>query len=272
MANARIHTDPVVPVAATLDFDGRPVRLLLIDDKIVFVANDAATALGYARPSGSVRTSVPAHQRRRVRLSAGHGGQRLTVLSVSGLHTLLDKSTMFATSAFAAWLAAQQIDGLREELAEAVEMPLNVKLFAAKASKPEVPKAQQRAVTPPIAHLLSNGVTIGVVLVEGNAWLVAKDVCRALEYRQIDAGVCLRNNRVAPELKLMARLSDAKGPTRSLLVHPDAIDGWMESALRGGSPGPRKTLAPAFMAHMRDTGFAFLKSVEAAHAMPFAAE
>lgn len=97
--------------------------------------------------------------------------------------------------------------------------------------------------------------------------LVAKDILPALAYRVMrEGGSCLRANRVPPYHMHKARLSDAHGQASALLVHPDALPEWMSNAETTRRSGPRKFLAPTFMAWLTSTGLPALLHIEAAHA------
>ena len=97
-------------------FNGRPVRLKLINDEPWWVAKDVAEALGYSVQGGIGKyiNHVPEEWRGGTPISTPSGDQNVAVLSEPGLYFFVVRSDKPAALTFQKWVAGDVLPAIRK--------------------------------------------------------------------------------------------------------------------------------------------------------------
>lgn len=95
------------------EFNGNPVRVVMINEEPWFVASDITTALGFTRARDAVRMvdneDKGAHQMR-----TPGGMQEVIILSESGMYTLVLRSDRPDAKAFKRWVTHEVLPAIRK--------------------------------------------------------------------------------------------------------------------------------------------------------------
>lgn len=117
-AVARTVTKPT-----PFDFEDHPVRIIVIDGEPWFVAADVCQALGYQNPRDAVATHLDDDERGVAICdtpssnrfgSHGTAQQKLTIISESGMYTLVLRSHKPAARKFAKWVTREVLPQIRK--------------------------------------------------------------------------------------------------------------------------------------------------------------
>lgn len=100
-------------------FEGRAVRVELIEGEPWWVAKDVAVALGYAETSvannmSNLVAKVPAEWRGNKPFLTPGGTQEILCLSEQGLYSFLARSNMEAAVPFQKWIAGEVLPSIRK--------------------------------------------------------------------------------------------------------------------------------------------------------------
>lgn len=96
------------------DFEAHPVRIVLIDSEPWFVAVDVCEALGYGNPRQAMATHLDEDEKGVQILDTLRGKQQLTIISESGMYTLVLRSHKPAARKFAKWVTREVLPQIRK--------------------------------------------------------------------------------------------------------------------------------------------------------------
>lgn len=90
------------------------VRTMLIDGEPWFVGKDVAEALGYERPTDTVRKRIDEEDRGISKMETPSGKQEMTIINESGLYTLVLGSKLESAKRFKRWVTSEVIPSVRK--------------------------------------------------------------------------------------------------------------------------------------------------------------
>ena len=83
------------------------IRTCQVNNQIMFVGKDVATALGYSDPQKAIRVHVDDEDKGGAILSTPGGSQRVIVINESGLYSLILSSKLEQAKAFKHWVTSE---------------------------------------------------------------------------------------------------------------------------------------------------------------------
>lgn len=90
------------------------VRTMVIDGEPWFVGKDVAEALGYERPTDTVRKRVDDEDRGISKMETPSGKQEMTIINESGLYTLVLGSKLDSAKRFKRWVTSEVLPTIRK--------------------------------------------------------------------------------------------------------------------------------------------------------------
>lgn len=90
------------------------VRTMSIDGEPWFVGKDVAEALGYERPTDTVRKRIDEEDRGISKMETPSGKQEMTIINESGLYTLVLGSKLESAKRFKRWVTSEVIPSVRK--------------------------------------------------------------------------------------------------------------------------------------------------------------
>lgn len=105
------------------------VRTVMIDGEPWFVGKDVAVALGYEKPTDTVRKHVDKEDRGISEMETPSGMQETTIINESGLYSLILRSKLESAKKFKRWVTAEVLPTIRktgtyETKINSVEIPI----------------------------------------------------------------------------------------------------------------------------------------------------
>ena len=98
----------------TSDIFGK-VRTCQVNDQIMFVGKDVATALGYSKSRNALATHVDAEDKKDALIQGPLGGtQKMTIINESGLYSLILSSKLPQAKAFKRWVTSEVLPSIRK--------------------------------------------------------------------------------------------------------------------------------------------------------------
>ena len=90
------------------------IRTCQVNNQIMFVGKDVATALGYAKSRNALATHVDADDKRDALIQGPLGGtQKMTVINESGLYSLILSSKLEQAKSFKRWVTNEVLPQIR---------------------------------------------------------------------------------------------------------------------------------------------------------------
>lgn len=90
------------------------VRTLVIDNEPWFVGKDVAEALGYEKPTDTVRKRVDEYDRGISKMETPSGKQNMVIINESGLYCLVLSSKLPSAKKFKRWVTSEVLPALRK--------------------------------------------------------------------------------------------------------------------------------------------------------------
>lgn len=90
------------------------VRTVMIDGEPWFVGKDVAVALGYEKPTDTVRKHVDEEDRGISKMETPSGMQETTIINESGLYALILRSKLESAKKFKHWVTAEVLPSIRK--------------------------------------------------------------------------------------------------------------------------------------------------------------
>lgn len=90
------------------------IRTMVIDGEPWFVGKDVAEALGYERPTDTVRKRVDDEDRGISKMETPSGKQEMTIINESGLYTLVLGSKLDSAKRFKRWVTFEVLPAIRK--------------------------------------------------------------------------------------------------------------------------------------------------------------
>lgn len=90
------------------------VRTLVIDNEPWFVGKDVAEALGYEKPTDTVRKRVDEYDRGISKMETPSGKQNMVIINESGLYSLVLSSKLPSAKKFKRWVTSEVLPALRK--------------------------------------------------------------------------------------------------------------------------------------------------------------
>ena len=89
------------------------IRTCQVNNQIMFVGKDVATALGYSDPQKAIRVHVDDEDKGGAILSTPGGSQRVIVINESGLYSLILSSKLEQARMFKRWVTSEVLPSIR---------------------------------------------------------------------------------------------------------------------------------------------------------------
>lgn len=99
------------------------VRTVMIDGEPWFVGKDVAVALGYEKPTDTVRKHVDEEDRGISKMETPSGTQETTIINESGLYALILRSKLESAKKFKRWVTAEVLPAIRKTGTYAFQTP-----------------------------------------------------------------------------------------------------------------------------------------------------
>lgn len=99
------------------------VRTVMIDGEPWFVGKDVAEALGYEKPTDTVRKHVDKEDRGISKMETPSGMQEATIINESGLYSLILRSKLESAKKFKRWVTADVLPSIRKTGTYALRIP-----------------------------------------------------------------------------------------------------------------------------------------------------
>ncbi|MGV0167639.1 BRO family protein [Furfurilactobacillus sp. WILCCON 0119] len=96
------------------DFEGNKVRTVIEDGEPMFVGKDVATVLGYQRSADAIRTHVDEEDKGVGEFKTPGGNQIMTVITESGVYSLIFGSHLPAAKRFKHWVTSEVLPSIRK--------------------------------------------------------------------------------------------------------------------------------------------------------------
>ena len=91
------------------------IRTCQVDNQIMFVGKDVATALGYAKSRNALAVHVDAEDKKDALIQGPLGGaQMMTIINESGLYSLILSSKLPQAKAFKRWVTSEVLPQIRQ--------------------------------------------------------------------------------------------------------------------------------------------------------------
>ena len=90
------------------------IRTCQVNNQIMFVGKDVATALGYSDPQKAIRVHVDDEDKGGAILSTPGGSQRVIVINESGLYSLILSSKLEQARMFKRWVTSEVLPAIRK--------------------------------------------------------------------------------------------------------------------------------------------------------------
>ena len=90
------------------------IRTMVIDGEPWFVGKDVAEALGYERPTDTVRKRVDDEDRGISKMETPSGKQEMTIINESGIYTLVLGSKLESAKRFKRWVTSEVLPTIRK--------------------------------------------------------------------------------------------------------------------------------------------------------------
>jgi Prophage antirepressor len=89
------------------------IRTCQVNNQIMFVGKDVATALGYAKPQNALATHVDKDDKSTAPIQGTAYETRVTLINESGLYSLILSSKLPQAKAFKRWVTAEVLPQIR---------------------------------------------------------------------------------------------------------------------------------------------------------------
>ena len=96
----------------------------MVDGEPWFVGKDVAEALGYEKPTDTVRKHVDKEDRGISKMETPSGMQEATIINESGLYSLILRSKLESAKKFKRWVTADVLPSIRKTGTYALHIPL----------------------------------------------------------------------------------------------------------------------------------------------------
>ena len=91
------------------------IRTCQVDNQIMFVGKDVATALGYAKSRNALAVHVDEEDKKDALIQGPLGGtQKMTIINESGLYSLILSSKLPQAKAFKRWVTSEVLPQIRK--------------------------------------------------------------------------------------------------------------------------------------------------------------
>jgi len=90
------------------------IRTCLVNNQIMFVGKDVATALGYAKPQNALATHVDKEDKSTAPIQGTAYETRVTLINESGLYALILSSKLPQAKAFKRWVTSEVLPSIRK--------------------------------------------------------------------------------------------------------------------------------------------------------------
>ena len=90
------------------------IRTCQVNNQIMFVGKDVATALGYAKPQNALATHVDREDKSTAPIQGTAYETRVTLINESGLHALILSSKLPQAKAFKRWVTSEVLPQIRK--------------------------------------------------------------------------------------------------------------------------------------------------------------
>ena len=91
------------------------IRTCQVNNQIMFVGKDVATALGYSKSRNALAAHVDADDKKDALIQGPHGGaQKMTIINESGLYSLILSSKLPQAKAFKRWVTSEVLPQIRQ--------------------------------------------------------------------------------------------------------------------------------------------------------------
>ena len=90
------------------------IRTCLVNNQIMFVGKDVATALGYAKPQNALATHVDKEDKSTAPIQGTAYETRVTLINESGLYALILSSKLPLAKAFKRWVTSEVLPSIRK--------------------------------------------------------------------------------------------------------------------------------------------------------------
>lgn len=98
-----------------LNYQGKEVRILEIEDKPYFVGKDVAEILGYAKARNAIAKHVDDEDKKDAPIQGTLGGtQQMTIINESGLYSLIFSSKLESARRFKRWITSEVLPDIRK--------------------------------------------------------------------------------------------------------------------------------------------------------------
>ena len=95
------------------NFEGNTVRTVIIDNEPYFVGKDVAEILGYKRTADAIRGHVDEDDRGVDEIQTPGGKQEMTIISESGVYSLIFSSHLESAKRFKHWVTSEVLPTIR---------------------------------------------------------------------------------------------------------------------------------------------------------------
>lgn len=96
-------------------FQGNQVRTVIVDDEPYFVGKDVADILGYAKSRNAISSHVDNEDKKDAPIQGPLGGtQNMTIISESGVYSLIFGSHLESAKRFKHWVTAEVLPAIRK--------------------------------------------------------------------------------------------------------------------------------------------------------------
>lgn len=96
-------------------FEGKEVRMQVLNENLWFVGKDVADVLGYAKSRNAISTHVDPEDKKDAPIQGDLGGtQLMTVINESGLYSLILKSKLPNAKRFKRWVTSEVLPTIRK--------------------------------------------------------------------------------------------------------------------------------------------------------------
>ena len=90
------------------------IRTCLVNNQIMFVGKDVATALGYSKPQNALATHVDKEDKSTAPIQGTAYETRVTLINESGLYALILSSKLPQAKAFKRWVTSEVLPSIRK--------------------------------------------------------------------------------------------------------------------------------------------------------------
>ncbi|QNQ83808.1 phage antirepressor [Lactobacillus sp. PV037] len=100
---------------AIFNFEDQQVRTVIVDEQLYFVGKDVATILGYKRSADAIKMHVDEEDKGVGKIQTPGGKQSLTIITESGLYSLILSSKLPTAKKFKHWVTSEVLPTIRKK-------------------------------------------------------------------------------------------------------------------------------------------------------------